>query len=96
MTTSSSSWRPRVGFGPALTMAGVVTISLSAVLYSHCAQIRDRNEMKAGVERDKERLRRIKKERRAIAQEAQQQQQQQSSAQAKTPSQDETAPSSSS
>ena len=45
-------------------MAGVVSVSLSAVLYSHYAQIRDRNEMKAGVERDKERLRRIKKERR--------------------------------
>jgi PET assembly of cytochrome c oxidase, mitochondrial len=69
--TKASNWLPRVSLGPSLTMAGVVSVSLSAVLYSHYAQIRDRNEMKAGVERDKERLRRIKRERRQAKQQVQ-------------------------
>jgi PET assembly of cytochrome c oxidase, mitochondrial len=43
--------------GPVIVMVSVVTISIGAVLYSHYAQIRDETVMKAGVERDKERLR---------------------------------------
>jgi len=39
--------------------------SLGAIVYSHYSQVRDKAEMRAGVERDKERLRikrRLKKE----------------------------------
>lgn len=44
--------------GPAqMTMGVVLLLSVSAVAYSHYAQVRDRKVMRAGVERDKERLR---------------------------------------
>jgi PET assembly of cytochrome c oxidase, mitochondrial len=46
--------------GPIIVMATVVGISIGAVYYSHYAQVRDQNYMKAGVERDKERLRAIR------------------------------------
>jgi len=44
-------------------MVVVVAASVSAVLYSHYAQVRDRQVMKAGVERDKERLRQLRQQR---------------------------------
>lgn len=65
------AWLPR-GKGPALTFAGVVGASIGAVIYSHYAQVRDKTVMKEGVERDKERLRMLRKQRKP-----QQQQQQQ-------------------
>ena len=54
------SWLPR-GRGPALTFVGVVGATVAAVAYSHYAQVRDKNIMKEGVERDKERLRLMRK-----------------------------------
>jgi PET assembly of cytochrome c oxidase, mitochondrial len=59
--------------GPIIAMTCVVGISCGAVLYTHYSQVRDRNSMKAGVERDKERLRMIRRRQR------QEQSQQQSS-----------------
>ena len=60
------SWLPR-GRGPAVTMVIVVGASVGAVAYSHYAQVRDKNVMKEGVERDKERVRMIRKQRKAAA-----------------------------
>jgi hypothetical protein len=50
------------------TMMVVLLVSSSAVVYSHCAQRRDQAMMRAGVERDKERLR-ITRQRQAQQQE---------------------------
>ena len=58
--TRIPSWLPRGGSAVAI---GVTTfVALSAVLYSHDSQIRDKQNMRAGVERDKERLRQRKKQ----------------------------------
>ncbi|KAL7562054.1 hypothetical protein ACA910_011093 [Epithemia clementina (nom. ined.)] len=55
--------RPPAMIGPAqITMGLVLMLSVSAVGYSHYAQVRDRKVMRAGVERDKERLRFIREE----------------------------------
>jgi PET assembly of cytochrome c oxidase, mitochondrial len=43
--------------GPAVAMVVVVSAALSAVVYAHYSQVRDKAVMRAGVERDKERLR---------------------------------------
>ena len=56
------SWLPR-GRGPALTMITVVGVSVGAVFYSHYSLERDKNVMKEGVKRDKERLRLLRKQR---------------------------------
>jgi hypothetical protein len=40
----------------------VVTASVSAVAYPHYAQVRDKAVMRAGVERDKERLFRMRQQ----------------------------------
>lgn len=52
--------RPPMRFGGALApmlVLGVVTVATSgAVAYSHFAQVWDKQVMRAGVERDKERL----------------------------------------
>jgi len=45
-------------------MAAAVGMFVSAVTYSHYAQIRDKAVMRAGVERDKERLRMMRQEKR--------------------------------
>jgi hypothetical protein len=50
------------------TMMVVLLVSSSAVVYSHYAQRRDKAIMRAGVERDKERLR-ITRQRQAQQQE---------------------------
>jgi hypothetical protein len=50
--------------GPALTMGIVTFIASGAVAYSHYAQVREKEVMRAGVERDKERVRRIRKKKR--------------------------------
>lgn len=62
------SWLPR-GRGPAATMVVVVGASVGAVAYSHYAQVRDKMVMKEGVERDKERLRMLRKQKRQQQQE---------------------------
>ena len=59
---SSSSWLPR-GRGPVITFVAVVGATVGAVAYSHYAQVRDKNVMREGVERDKERLRFLRKQR---------------------------------
>ena len=41
----------------------VVGATVGAVAYSHYAQVRDKNVMKEGVERDKERLRMLRRQR---------------------------------
>lgn len=46
-----------------MTLALVVGVSVGAVAYSHYAQVRDKNVMKEGVERDKERLRMLRRQR---------------------------------
>jgi len=59
MSTSNhpkkSSVLPRGG--PLLAIGGVVSFAAAAAWYSHYAQKRDKAVMRAGVERDKERLR---------------------------------------
>jgi hypothetical protein len=49
--------------GPAYAMAAAVSIAAGSVYYSVYAQKRDRAVMRAGVQRDKERLRQKKMER---------------------------------
>ena len=56
------SWLPR-GRGPAVAFGLVIGVSIGAVVYSHYAQVRDKNVMKEGVERDKERLRMLRRQR---------------------------------
>ena len=56
------SYLPRGG--PAFVIVGTSAIAISAVIYSHQSQVRDREIMKAGVERDKERLRQKRRQQR--------------------------------
>ena len=48
-------WLPKGGAAKVLGL--VVTLSAGAVAYSHYAQVAEKAVMRAGVERDKERLR---------------------------------------
>ena len=57
--TTIRSYLPRGG--PAIVMIGTSLIAISSIIYSHESQVRDRQVMKAGVERDKERLRQKRK-----------------------------------
>lgn len=43
--------------GPAIVMGLVSSATLYAIFYSHFQQVRDKAVMRAGVERDKERIR---------------------------------------
>ena len=43
--------------GPALAVVCTTSICVGAIIYSHYAQVREKSDMRAGVERDKERLR---------------------------------------
>ena len=43
--------------GPAVAIGLTTIVAVGAVMYSHTSQVRDRQIMKAGVERDKERMR---------------------------------------
>lgn len=43
--------------GPALVLGATGVVTVGAIIYSHYAQVRDRKLMRAGVERDRERLR---------------------------------------
>ena len=56
--------------GPAVAVGITSTIAIGAIVYSHYAQVRDKEVMRAGVERDKQRLREKRR------QQPQQQQQQ--------------------
>ena len=70
---SRLSFLPRGG--PAVTMLVVMAASISAVFYSHYAQVRDKAVMRAGVDRDKERLK-VTRQRQREQQQQQQDQQQ--------------------
>ena len=48
--------------GPAVAMGVTSLIAAAAVFWSHDSQVRDREKMKAGVLRDKERIRQKRKE----------------------------------
>jgi hypothetical protein len=50
---------PRIR-GPAIALGLTSGITLFAVYYSHYQQVSDKAQMRAGVERDKERIRRKK------------------------------------
>ena len=54
-------WLPKGG--AARVLGVVVTMTAGAVAYSHYAQVAEKAVMRAGIERDKERLR-LKKQRR--------------------------------
>jgi hypothetical protein len=43
--------------GPKIIVGFTTLATLSAIVYSHYSQIRDKSVMRAGVERDKERMR---------------------------------------
>jgi len=60
--------------GSAIVMGITSLIAIGAVVYSHDSQIRDREVMKAGVERDKERLREKRKQRKLQLRQQQQHQ----------------------
>ena len=57
---SGNSFLPKGG--AAIAMVLTTTIAIGAVVYSHDSQIQDRKKLREGVERDKERLRRKRKE----------------------------------
>ena len=48
---------PRIPRGPAVVLGVVTSATLYAIFYSHFQQVRDKAVMRAGVERDKERMR---------------------------------------
>lgn len=48
---------PRISKGPAIVLGMTTSVTLYAIFYSHFQQVRDKAVMRAGVERDKERLR---------------------------------------
>jgi hypothetical protein len=62
------------GKGPAIVMLTTSLVAIGAVIYSHESQIRDRELMKSGVERDKERIKQKRKEKKRHQQQQQQQQ----------------------
>ena len=58
--------------GAAIVVGITMSATLGAIIYSHYSQVRDRETMRAGVERDKERLR-IKREQRKLREQQEQQ-----------------------
>jgi hypothetical protein len=60
-----ASYLPK-GKGPAVVMLTTSLVAIGAVMYSHESQIRDRESMKAGVERDKERIKQKRKEKKLL------------------------------
>ena len=60
-----ASFLPK-GKGPAIVMLTTSLVAIGAVIYSHESQIRDRELMKAGVERDKERIKQKRKEKKLL------------------------------
>ena len=55
---------PRIPRGPAVVLGVTTSVTLYAIFYSHFQQVQDKAVMRAGVERDKERIRLKKEERR--------------------------------
>jgi hypothetical protein len=60
--------------GPAIAIGVTTIVAIGAVIYSHDSQVRDRQVMKAGVERDKERLREKRRQQKLLEQQQQEQQ----------------------
>jgi len=46
-----------IGKGPAIVLGITTSVTLYAIFYSHFQQVRDKAVMRAGVDRDKERMR---------------------------------------
>ena len=61
--------------GPARVMGVVSIMAIGAVFYSHDSQVRDRETMKEGVQRDKERVRQKRKEKRQLKEQQEREQQ---------------------
>jgi hypothetical protein len=55
--------------GPAIAIGLTTAVAVGAVAYSHYSQVSERQVMRAGVERDKERLRRKRKEKQRMKKE---------------------------
>jgi len=55
-------------------MGSTCLAALGAVFYSHDSQVRDRESMKAGVQRDKERIRQKRKEKKYLEKQKREQQ----------------------
>ena len=55
--------KPRIR-GPAVVLGITTTITACAIFYSHFQQVRDKKVMRAGVDRDKERIRLKRKQQR--------------------------------
>ena len=70
----------RIPMGPKLVVGFTSLITLGAVFYSHYSQVQDKATMRAGVQRDKERMKmkRLMRKRQAREEAAKQQQQQDS------------------
>ncbi len=60
--------------GPAVMVGTTFLAALGAVFYSHDSQVRDRESMKAGVQRDKERIRQKRKEKKFLEKQQREQQ----------------------
>jgi len=56
---------PRISRGPKIAVGLTSLITVSAIIYSHYSQVTEKQTMRAGVERDKERMRLKKKLRKA-------------------------------
>lgn len=54
--------------GPAIALGLVSCATIGSIFYAHYSQTRDRAVMRAGVDRDKERLRAIRRKKREAAQ----------------------------
>lgn len=52
--------------GPAVAIGLTSAAAIAAIVYSHVSQVEDRKVMRAGVERDKERLRQKRIERQQV------------------------------
>lgn len=60
-TMPAPRWLPRGG--AAVAIGSTTAAAVGAIVYSHVSQVEERKVMRAGVERDKERLRYLKKTR---------------------------------
>ena len=49
--------KPKIPTGPKIIVGVTSLITVGAIIYSHYSQVRDKSVMRAGVERDKERIR---------------------------------------
>eukprot|EP00537_Pseudo-nitzschia_pungens_P008529 CAMPEP_0172372058 /NCGR_PEP_ID=MMETSP1060-20121228/45785_1 /TAXON_ID=37318 /ORGANISM="Pseudo-nitzschia pungens, Strain cf. cingulata" /LENGTH=73 /DNA_ID=CAMNT_0013097875 /DNA_START=209 /DNA_END=430 /DNA_ORIENTATION=+ len=72
MARGSLGFLPRGG--PAVAIGITTLVALGAVAYSHDSQVRDKATMRAGVERDKERIRQKRREKQLQKEQEQEQQ----------------------